>query len=111
MNFIPKINTVNRGEETDRYRGAKIWEIIPGDLKNAASLAIHSFSFIRINSIRTSRLKNLENLRLLQKYAEAEMSKTKKNLQLSGKFHKCGTKFLHFTLCFHYYVCTSITGS
>ena len=25
------------------------------------------------------------------------MSKTKKILQLSGKFHKCGTKFLHFT--------------
>ena len=25
------------------------------------------------------------------------MSKTKKILQLSGKFHKCGAKFLHFT--------------
>ena len=30
---IPKINTVNRGEETVRYRGPKIWKIVPGDLK------------------------------------------------------------------------------
>ena len=37
---IPKINTVNRGEETVRYRGPKIWEIIPEDIKKAESLAI-----------------------------------------------------------------------
>ena len=29
------------------------------------------------------------------------MSKTKK-IQLSGKFHKYVTKFLHFTLCFNH---------
>ena len=37
---IPKINTVNRGEETVRYRGPKIWEIVPERIKNAESLAI-----------------------------------------------------------------------
>ena len=30
---IPKINTVNRGEETVRYRGPKIWEIVPEEIK------------------------------------------------------------------------------
>ena len=37
---IPKINTVNRGEETVRYRGPKIWEIVPEEIKKAESLAI-----------------------------------------------------------------------
>ena len=39
---IPRINTVKRGEETVRYRGPKIWEIVPNDLQNTslASLAI-----------------------------------------------------------------------
>ena len=40
---------------------------------------VHAF-FIRINSIRISRLKNLENLRISLEYAEAEMSKTKKKI-------------------------------
>jgi hypothetical protein len=38
--IIPKINTVNRGEETVRYRGPKTWAIVPEDIKNAESLAI-----------------------------------------------------------------------
>ena len=37
---IPKINTVKRGEETVRYRGPKIWEIVPEEIKKAESLAI-----------------------------------------------------------------------
>ena len=37
---IPRINTVNRGEETVRYRGPKTWEIVPDDIKNAETLAI-----------------------------------------------------------------------
>ena len=37
---IPRINTVNRGEQTVRYRGPKTWQIIPEDIKNAKSLAI-----------------------------------------------------------------------
>ena len=40
-NFVlPKINTVNRGEETVRYRGPKTWDIVPDDIKNAKTLAI-----------------------------------------------------------------------
>ena len=38
--IIPRINTVNRGEETVRYRGPKTWEIVPEEIKNAESLAI-----------------------------------------------------------------------
>jgi hypothetical protein len=37
---IPKINTVNRGEETVRYRGPKTWELVPDEIKNASSLSI-----------------------------------------------------------------------
>ena len=37
---IPRINTVNRGEQTVRYRGPKTWQIVPEDIKNAKSLAI-----------------------------------------------------------------------
>ena len=37
---IPKINTVNRGEETVRYRGPKTWELVPEEIRNALSLPI-----------------------------------------------------------------------
>jgi hypothetical protein len=37
---IPKINTVNRGAETVRYRGPKTWELVPDEIKNATSLSI-----------------------------------------------------------------------
>jgi exonuclease III len=37
---IPRINTVNRGEETVRYRGPKTWELVPEDIREAKSLAI-----------------------------------------------------------------------
>lgn len=37
---IPKICTVNRGEETVRYRGPLTWELVPEDIKASESLAI-----------------------------------------------------------------------
>ena len=37
---VPKINTVNRGEETVRYRGPKTWELVPVDIRNSESLSI-----------------------------------------------------------------------
>ena len=37
---IPRINTVNRGEETVRYRGPKTWDMVPSDIKNSESLSI-----------------------------------------------------------------------
>ena len=36
---LPKVNTVNNGIETIRYRGPKTWKIVPEDIKNAPSLA------------------------------------------------------------------------
>ena len=32
---VPKINTVNRGEETVRYRGPKTWDLVPSDIKSS----------------------------------------------------------------------------
>ena len=37
---IPKICTVNRGEETVRYRGPLTWELVPEEIKASESLAI-----------------------------------------------------------------------
>ena len=37
---IPKVNTVNRGTETIRYRGPKTWEIVPEEIKNVENLSI-----------------------------------------------------------------------
>jgi hypothetical protein len=37
---IPRIKTVNRGEETVRYRGPITWDLVPEDIRKAESLAI-----------------------------------------------------------------------
>ena len=37
---VPKINTVNRGEETIRYRGPITWELVPKDIREVESLAL-----------------------------------------------------------------------
>ena len=37
---IPRVRTVNRGEETVRYRGPVTWEMVPEDIKASKSLAI-----------------------------------------------------------------------
>ena len=37
---LPKINTVNNGQETLRFMGPKIWDIIPNSIKKASSLSI-----------------------------------------------------------------------
>jgi ribonuclease P/MRP protein subunit RPP40 len=37
---MPRIRTVNRGEETVRFRGPKTWEMVPKEIKESASLAI-----------------------------------------------------------------------
>ena len=37
---IPKISSVNRGEETVRYRGPVTWELVPEDIRASESLAI-----------------------------------------------------------------------
>ena len=37
---LPKINTVNNGQETLRFMGPKIWGIIPNSIKKASSLSI-----------------------------------------------------------------------
>ena len=35
---IPRVRTVNYGTETMRYRGPKIWEMIPPNIKESKSL-------------------------------------------------------------------------
>ena len=37
---VPKIKTVNRGEETIRYRGPITWELVPQDIREVESLAL-----------------------------------------------------------------------
>ena len=37
---LPQVRTVNRGEETVRYRGPITWEMVPEDIKASSSLAI-----------------------------------------------------------------------
>ena len=37
---IPRISTVNRGEETVRYRGPATWNLVPEGIKASESLAI-----------------------------------------------------------------------
>ena len=37
---IPKVETVNRGTETIRYRGPLTWDMVPEDIKQAESLSI-----------------------------------------------------------------------
>ena len=37
---IPNANSVNNGQETLRFMGPKIWDIIPVSIKNASSLTI-----------------------------------------------------------------------
>ena len=36
---LPKVNTVNRGLETIRYRGPKTWNIVPENIKQSKSLS------------------------------------------------------------------------
>ena len=36
---LPKVTTVNRGQETIRYRGPKTWELVPKEIKSCQSLA------------------------------------------------------------------------
>ena len=38
--ILPKINTVNRGEETIRFRGPKTWDMVPEEIQKSESLAI-----------------------------------------------------------------------
>ena len=38
--IIPKVNNVNSGTETIRYRGPKVWEIVPESIRSAESLSI-----------------------------------------------------------------------
>ena len=35
---IPKVNTVNKGVETIRYRGPKTWELVPEEIKKSKTL-------------------------------------------------------------------------
>ena len=60
---IPRISTVNRGEETVRYRGPKTWELVPEEIKASESLAIFKH-----------RIKDWKpvgcNCRLCKEYAE-----------------------------------------
>ena len=37
---VPKISTVNRGEETIRYRGPITWELVPREIREAESLSL-----------------------------------------------------------------------
>ena len=37
---IPEIPTVNRGEQTVRYKGPITWELVPEEVKASESLAI-----------------------------------------------------------------------
>ena len=37
---LPKIRTVNMGEETVRYRGPKTWDMVPDEIKEAETLDI-----------------------------------------------------------------------
>ena len=37
---LPRIKTINRGEETVRFRGPKTWDMVPEEIKEAESLAI-----------------------------------------------------------------------
>ena len=36
---MPKARTVNYGIETIRYRGPKVWDLLPRDIKEADSLS------------------------------------------------------------------------
>ena len=36
---IPRVNSVNKGIETIRYRGPKTWELVPNEIKNSTSLS------------------------------------------------------------------------
>ena len=38
--MIPKISTVNRGEEAVRYRGPVTWELVPEEIRAAESFAV-----------------------------------------------------------------------
>ena len=38
--MIPKISSVNRGEETVRYRGPITWKLVPEEIRASKSLAI-----------------------------------------------------------------------
>ena len=37
---VPRVQTVNYGTETLRYRGIKIWDIVPENIKESESLEI-----------------------------------------------------------------------
>ena len=37
---VPRLQNVNFGVETLRYRGIKTWDLIPDDIKNSKSLTI-----------------------------------------------------------------------
>ena len=37
---VPRVQTVNHGIETLRYRGIKTWDLIPDDIKSSKSLQI-----------------------------------------------------------------------
>ena len=38
--MVPRIDTVNKGKETVRYRGPKTWDMVTNDIKNSESLSI-----------------------------------------------------------------------
>ena len=38
--ILPRIRTVNRGEETVRFRGPKTWDMVPKEIREAETLAI-----------------------------------------------------------------------
>ena len=60
---IPRVRTVNRGEETVRYRGPVTWEMVPEDIKASKSLAIFK------NKIKKWRPSDC-TCRLCKKYVE-----------------------------------------
>ena len=37
---LPHVNSVNKGQETLRFLGPKVWDIIPSSIKEASSLTI-----------------------------------------------------------------------
>ena len=37
---LPRVITVNQGQETIRFRGPKTWELVPKDIKNSLSLSV-----------------------------------------------------------------------
>ena len=49
--LLPKVNTVNFGTETIRYRGPIIWESLPDELKQSSTLQTFKTNIKKLNKI------------------------------------------------------------